>query len=388
MDPGVEEVRADAPARQPGEGACAGRLAILITDQGDGGVERMLVHTANALAARGVAVHLLVADRDQRFLDRCDDTVALSELEAGSSVDAVRRFLEHERPAVLISAKLRDDRIAADARDAAGSGTRVFFRVGNPLVHRLRQGRANPLRRWRRRRQMARLYRRADGVIAVSGGIADDLVDGLGVPRSRIRVLPNPTITAAVHDEAREAVVHPWFQGDGPPVILAIGGLRRQKNFASLVRAFARVRGERAARLVILGDGRQRERLLALARRLDVAGDVDLPGWQPNPYAFMARAAVFVSCSRWEGSPNVLVEAAALGVPLVAADCISGPREILEGGRLGHLVPVDDAPALAAAIDAALREPAPAEMTRRAAEPYQADNSAQAYIDALPLYRR
>lgn len=361
------------------------RLAILITDQGDGGVERMLVHTANALAARGVTVHLLVADRDHPFLDRCDEVVALSELETGSPVAAVRRFLEQERPAVLISAKLRDDQLAVDARDAAGVDTRVLFRVGNPLVHRLRQRTKNPIRVWYTCMQMARLYRRADGFIAVSSGIADDLVRGLGVPRERIWTLPNPTVVDSLYDESKEPVPHRWLRDDAVPVVLAIGGLRRQKNFGVLLRAFAEVRARRHVRLVILGEGRQRERLLALARRLGVAGDVDLPGWQPNPYAFMAHASVFVMSSRWEGSPNALVEAAALGVPLIASDCFSGPREILQGGRLGHLVPVNDVSALAAAIHQALESPLSSECTRLAAEPYKAESSAGAYLKALGL---
>lgn len=366
----------------------AASLALLLTDFGDGGVEHMVVNTANAISDSGVPVTLLVAARGTvPFLERLSCAVRVFELGAqGPSRARLADFLARERPRVLVSAKLRDDALAVDAREMARSDTRVYFRVGNPLVHRLRCRTRNPLRRWWALRRLRRLYGRADGYIAVSSGIALDLVDGLGLPRERVRVLPNPTITPDIEAASRQPPDHPWFtQGGAPPVILAVGGLRQQKNFQLLVRAFARVRKAVACRLVILGEGRQRERLLGLAAELGVRADVDLPGWTPNPYAFMRRAGVFVLSSSWEGSPNVLVEALSLGVPVVATDCISGPREILGNGRHGRLVPVSDVQAMADAVSLALSQPPPVEMIRAGAGPYRAESSAGAYMRALGL---
>ena len=146
--------------------------------------------------------------------------------------------------------------------------------------------------------------------------------------------------------------------------------------------AFALVRRERTARLLILGEGPERPVLRALADSLGVGADVDLPGWARNPYPYMRRAAAYVLSSRWEGLPSVLIEALFCGCPVIATDCPSGPREILEGGRHGALVPVGDAAALAGAIrealDGKIPRPTPASW-----EPYDQRTVARRYLEVL-----
>jgi glycosyltransferase involved in cell wall biosynthesis len=143
------------------------------------------------------------------------------------------------------------------------------------------------------------------------------------------------------------------------------------------------VRRMQPARLVILGEGEQRPDLERLARELDIAADVDLPGFQPNPYAFMARADVFVLSSRVEGMPLAIVEALACGCPVVSTDCPSGPAEVLEYGRYGRLVPVGDDAALAAALDATLRDPPdPAALRHRAAS-FSVERATDDYVQLL-----
>ncbi|MGD9299694.1 MAG: glycosyltransferase, partial [Thiohalocapsa sp.] len=179
---------------------------------------------------------------------------------------------------------------------------------------------------------------------------------------------------------------HPWLDEaaqHAAPVLLGAGRLERQKDFPTLLRAFAALRGERRCRLVLLGEGAWRHRLTAEAAALGVAADLDLPGFQSNPYPFLARARVFVLSSAWEGSPNVLTEAMALGTPVVATDCPSGPREVLADGRFGRLVPVGDAAALAKAMAATLANPLPAAVLQHAVAAYRSDASAAAYAAAL-----
>jgi glycosyltransferase involved in cell wall biosynthesis len=228
---------------------------------------------------------------------------------------------------------------------------------------------------------MHRYYPRADAIVAVSRGVADDLARFAGLPRDVIRVIYNPVVGADLPRMAGEPVDHPWFRPGELPVILGAGRLSRQKDFPTLIRAFAEVRRARPARLVILGDGAQRAELEALVRTLGLADAVALPGFTSNPYAHMARAAVFVLSSRFEGFPNVLVEALAVGTPVVATDCPSGPAEILERGRHGRLVPVGQADALARALLATLDAPGdPAGRRRRAAD-FSADASVSTYLD-------
>jgi glycosyltransferase involved in cell wall biosynthesis len=232
---------------------------------------------------------------------------------------------------------------------------------------------------------MRRAYRHVDQIVAVSQGVADDVMAITGLPAPRVTVVRNPVVMPTLPELAQYPVDHPWFDGGGPPVLLGAGRLTAQKDFPTLLEAFARVRAQRPCRLVILGDGRLRGALQHQAAALGVAEDLSLPGFTSNPYAYMARAAVFVLSSAWEGSPNVLTEAMAVGTPVVATDCPSGPREILQGGRYGPLVPVGDAPALARAILDMLRTPTASDALKRAVADYSVERSTAHYLKALGL---
>jgi glycosyltransferase involved in cell wall biosynthesis len=230
-----------------------------------------------------------------------------------------------------------------------------------------------------------RFFADCDGIVANSHGVARDLNAFLGVAPERIAVAPNPAVAPDLSRLAAEPVDHPWLQDNAVPVIMAAGRLGRVKDYPTLIQAFARIRAHYACRLMILGRGRQQPKLQALARQLGVADDVELPGFVANIYPYLARAAVFVVSSLREGGPNVLMEALALGRPAVATDCPHGPREILQDGRYGALVPVGDAEALAAAIGTSLTNPLPADVLRKAAEPYTTANSARSYLQAFGL---
>jgi glycosyltransferase involved in cell wall biosynthesis len=200
-------------------------------------------------------------------------------------------------------------------------------------------------------------YSRAYRIVAVSRGAADDLACTARIPREQIEVIYNPVITNALRERSAQAPGHPWYGVGQPPVVLGVGRLTPQKDFRTLIHAFAEVRRHRPARLIILGEGEERSELTALIAELGLEADSALLGFRDSVAAFMANAAVFVLSSAWEGLPTVLIEALATGTRVVSTDCKSGPREILQGGRLGALVPVGDATALARAIEAALDRP-------------------------------
>jgi glycosyltransferase involved in cell wall biosynthesis len=182
---------------------------------------------------------------------------------------------------------------------------------------------------------------------------------------------------------ARAAVDHPWLVAGGPPVVLGVGKFKLQKDFALLIRAFARVRGSRPARLIILGDGPRRDELEGLVNRFGLTADVALPGVVDNPYAWMSRASVFVLSSAWEGLPGVLIEAMACGCPVVSTDCPSGPAEILDRGKFGSLVPVGDEQAMADAILATLANPPSGESLRVRARLFSIDVAVTRYLELL-----
>jgi glycosyltransferase involved in cell wall biosynthesis len=363
-------------------------VTLFSPSDGDGGVDRMLVNLATGLDAIGVTVQFVISRPDNPFLGRLSAGVQV--LTCPQAGEPLRRWLaDHlagDAPAALLSARLADDEVAVAARASTATPTRVYLRVGTTFSARQRAQRRHLLARWWENRRLRRVLRRADRVLCVSSGVAEDLQELCSLPPDKLAVLPNPVITEDLPLLAAAPVDHPWLAADAAiPVVIGIGRLATSKNFPLLLQAFARVRKQRPTRLLVLGEGRQRARLLALSHRLSIASDVDLPGFVSNPYAYLARAAAFVLSSNVEGSPNALVEALACGCPVVATDCPSGPREILQGGRLGRLVPLGDPRAMAEAILATLDGPRPGADVAEALAPYEVRASARAYALAMGL---
>ena len=361
-------------------------LAIFASFSGTGGVERMLVNLIRGLADLGQPVDLVLVRAEGPHLARLPESVNLIRLDARHTLlaaPALARYLRRHRPAALLAAKDRAGRTAVLARALAGTGTPLALRLGTNLSTAMAERAA--LSRWLRYLPIRLLYPHLDRIIAVSDGVAEDTARIARLPRARIAVVRNPVITPELVTQAAAPCPHPWLAGDGPPVVCAAGRLQRQKDFPTLLRAFARVRAQRDCRLLILGEGSARPRLEALIAELGLGADAALVGFQSNPYAWLARAALFVLSSAWEGSPNVLTEAMALGVPVVATDCPSGPAEILDRGRYGPLVPVGDPAALAVAMSATLDAPLPPVVLRAAVAEYEQGRSARRYLAVLGL---
>jgi glycosyltransferase involved in cell wall biosynthesis len=364
------------------------KVCIFITTFGDGGVERMLVNLARGLSTLGVAVDFIVKTAQAPYLEHLPDAVRLIEFGAGKRKMRERQllaYLNDSQPDILISAKGKDDLVAMRVKQQTVAKTRFFLRPGTAVSQRLRARNANWFKRWLTHRRMRWLYSQTDGVIAVSNGVAEEIIGATGIDPAKVKVVRNPNITPELYDLADAPLDHPWFAEGEDPVLLGIGGLRLQKDFPTLLRAFALVNRERPARLMILGQGHQHKELLTLAKSLGVSERVSLPGFLDNPYAYLSRAALFVLSSLWEGSPNVLTESLALGTPVVATDCRSGPNEITHQGKYGRLVPVGDVEGLAAAIIETLAHPPEQEWLKCAVQEYTMEKSAASYLEAMGL---
>ncbi len=331
-------------------------IAILVNSLGAGGAERAMVNLAGALAARGRAVSLVVVREEGPLRPLVSPDVEIVDLRAyrvAAALPTLVGWLRRERPQAILSACANSNVVAVLAARLAGTGVRTvtceqttLSRVALDTRH-VRHRLVPPAARW--------AYPRADAVVAVSHGVADDLVSALGLPSHRVEVIPNP-LTPNIEIDAAGRPPHPWLEDSGPPVLLSVARLTSAKDLPTLLRAFAHLRRARPVRLLVLGEGEERARLQALARRLGRAADIDLAGYRANPYPAIAAADALVLSSRREGLPTVLLEALVLGTPVVATDCPSGPREILDGGRLGRLVPPRDPAALARAMDRALSD--------------------------------
>jgi glycosyltransferase involved in cell wall biosynthesis len=334
------------------------RLALFVPSLGGGGAERNMVRLANGLATRGYAVDLVAATAEGPNREAIAPAVTLVDLASprvGRAIGPLSSYLRRARPAVLLSSH--------EHGNVAALLARALARTGTPLVLTLRSTLSAQARRagdWRDRwllPALARiLYPSASQIVALSQGAASDAESWLALPRGTVRVIPNPVLSPALGMLAAEEV-----SGDPVPathLVLATGRLVYEKDFGTLLEAFALVHArEPRARLVILGEGPQRSRLEEQRHQLGLDDSVQFPGFAANPYAWMSRASVFVLSSLYEGLPTVLIEALACGAHVVATDCPSGPREILADGRLGALVPVGDAPAMAQAIVGALARP-------------------------------
>ncbi|GEM87566.1 glycosyl transferase [Meiothermus granaticius NBRC 107808] len=333
------------------------RFALYLPSLLGGGAERVTLNLAEGMAKAGASVDLVLAQATGPLLNSVPPCVRVVDLGARrvmASLPALTRYLRQERPTGFLSALDHANVVALWANRLAGNPTRMVVAIHNTPSqdsgHALSlRGRLIPL-------SMRLFYPWADRIVAVSRGVAEDFTALTGI-RDRLEVVYNPVISPDFGLKAEAPPNHPWLAPGQPPVVLGVGRLTRQKNFPNLIRAFAEVRKTQTLRLMILGEGEERAALEALVHELGLSADVELPGFVPDPLAYIKRAALFVLSSDWEGLPTVLIEALALSTPIVATDCKSGPREILDGGRWGRLVPVGDASALAAAIAAALTEP-------------------------------
>ena len=393
-------------------------VALLMVSLEGGGVQRSMLHLARALADRGHRVDLLVYKAQGDFVDSVPSAIRVVALETAPvwmgrlhafraapehlihlampvllplksqgtlrCLPALVRYLREERPAVLFSADTYLNLVALWARRLAGVSVRTLISERIHLSSHLRYGAKR--RKWRWRfivPLLRRTYPEADRIIAVSRGVADDLRTLVGLPPELVTTVYNPVVDSELAKKAEAPIDHPWFMPGAPPVIIAVGRLTEQKDFPTLLQAFAQVRAQRQARLLLLGEGRMRRELTALGHALGIAEDMSLHGFTSNPFAYMARAAVFVLSSTYEGLPGVLIQALACGCPVVSTDCPSGAAEILENGQYGQLVPVGDPAAMAQAILATLDAPPDRGLLQKRASLFSVDRAVEQYLDVL-----
>jgi glycosyltransferase involved in cell wall biosynthesis len=344
----------------------------------------MMLNLAQGLGQAGERVDLVLAQATGSYLEQVPSGVNIVDLRTRRVLTAVprlSRYLRMQRPAALLAALDHANIAALWARTLARLDVPLFVSVRNTLSINARYGarlgdRALPT--------LARLfYPQASKVIAVSRGVAEDLVSEVGLAADLIEVVYNPVVTPELEILAREPLYHPWLSTGAPPLVLAAGRLTRQKDFMNLVNAFKLLRKRRIARLLILGEGPERARLENAIHDAGLDEDVRLQGFVSNPFAYMQRASLFVLSSAWEGLPGVLVQAMACGTPVVSTDCPSGPREILVDGSLGPLVPVGDSSALANAILNRLEQPRSAILLRRRAADFSMESVTNKYLRLL-----
>lgn len=362
------------------------KLAIFHPTLTGGGAERVIVNLIRGFVEQGLNVDLVLVRAEGPFLSLIPPEVRVVNLGYKRlllSMPAFVGYLHQAQPTTVLTAFEDTNLIALWSRKLAGVSTRVVVSVHNTLSWESQittQGikrRIGPyLARW--------FYPKADAVVTVSKGVAEDLVS-LGFSEEYMKVIYNPVVTPELSQKIAELPEHPWFAPGSPPVILGVGRLEKQKDFPTLIRAFAKVQQQRPARLIILGEGIDRPQLEALVQELGIAANATLPGFVANPYAYMAKSAVFVLSSLFEGLPTVLIEAMAAGTSVVSTDCKSGPSEILENGRYGKLVAVGDIEAMAEAIISTLDRPLDSVLLQQKAAEFSLEKAVKQYLEVLQV---
>ena len=365
--------------------AQSNKIALFFTGFAGGGAERVMIHLAEGLSERGNTVDLVVCNGRGPLRNEVPESVRLVNLGAPriiASLPGLVRYLRRERPGVMLSAMASANCVAILARALARVPLRMVLSEHN--MPSLASAHGATLRARLMPKLMRWTYPAADCLVAVSYGVADDLSKIIELPRNRIEVIYNPVVTKRLNTLKEYPLNHSWFGPEQPPVVVATGRLTYQKDFSSLIHAFALVRQNMEVRLMILGEGHDRRDLEDIVTKLGIEADVAMPGFVKNPYPYMRESAVFVLTSLTEGFGNALVEAMACGAPVVSTDCPSGPSEILEGGKWGALVPVGDVVGLSEAIMLALGKGRGGEEARRKrAGEFSADVAVDRYLTAL-----
>lgn len=359
------------------------KIALLIPNLNGGGAEHVMVHLANGFSIRGFQVDLVLGNAIGPFLSEVRDSVTVVNLNKPHMRFAfvpLVQYLRKEKPAVLISAPDHANRVALVASFFACSEVRIIPLVQfvysaqkrkclgfGPIVHSV-------ITRW--------LYSCADAIVADSQGSAEDIIRWTAIPRHLFRCIYNPVIDDRMMALAKEPIEHPFFSKGAPPVILGMGCYREVKDYPNLIKAFSILRKKRSCHLMILGQGTDRSSLKQLVQELRIEKDVYLAGFVVNQYAYMARSAIFVISSKSESMSLVLVEALALGVSVVATDCDYGPREILQNGKYGRLVPVGDEKAMADALQLELENPQ-SQMPKEVLRPFTTEGAVDKYLSII-----
>ncbi|BAZ41636.1 glycosyl transferase, group 1 family protein [Calothrix sp. NIES-4101] len=364
----------------------SGRIAFFIRNLEGGGAQKILLNLLKPMVKQGMQIDLVLSLADGHFLAQVPEGVRVIDLKSKQVIPStlpLSRYLQQEKPQVLVANMNSCNVAAVMARMLSSVSTRIvlvehntfsYHKSSFPLKAKLF---LPTLMRW--------LYPHADSIIAVSNGAARDLESQINLKKNLVKTIYNPIIDRHLLEKAKEPLDHPWFQPNQPPVILTVGRLIAQKDHETLIRAFALLRRQKPARLLILGEGDLQNRLQTLVKELGIESDVSLPGFIVNPYAYMSQASMFVLSSIYEGLPTVIVEAMACGCPVVSTNCPSGPEEILEDEKYGLLVPVGDTVALAHAMEQMLDNPTDKTLLTQKAQNFTTDCAVFQYLSVMGL---
>ena len=361
-------------------------VTIYMPSLGGGGAEKSVIRLIGGFTKRGIKVTLVLATPHGNLHYEIPSQVNIITFNSNRSIYSVfkfARYIKKNNPQIIISFLSRGNRNALLAKLLTMNNTRLYVVEQNTISMGLKN--SSFINRYLSLLSFKFLYYYADKIINVSKSASDDLSKLLPKNNNSVITIHNPIVDKSMISEEKDEPPHKWLKSKDIPVILGVGRFMEQKDFINLIRAFVLVKKHRSARLIILGEGEQRKIIEEEIRKHNLEDSVDLPGFVRDPFKYMRNASLFALSSKWEGLPTVLVEALACGCPVVSTNCPSGPMEILENGKYGELVPIQNSPALADAIIKTLSDPPSKELLRKRAMEFSIENSVDKYIKLLEI---
>lgn len=327
------------------------KIFCIIPSLRGGGAERILILLLKYIDRNRFTPALVVFNTENAYKQDLPPDIPIICLNKKNRFDFFRlawnlsRIIKQGKPSLILSFLTYTNYLTVLARNLVNSKIPLLLSEQSNLTQSLK------LQRFKRIKKILirNLYPKATDIIAISEGVQEDLITNYKVPKNRCFVIYNGVEIERIREFADEKITHPWFKKD-IPIIIACGRLVAQKNYPLLLKAMSLVLKEKNARLLILGEGKDRSKLGEYATKLDISQNLAFLGFQSNPFKYMSQATVFVLSSSWEGFGNVIIEAMACGTPVISTRCPSGPDEIITDGVNGLLVPVRDVNALANAM--------------------------------------
>lgn len=353
-------------------------ITLILPSLRGGGAERVASNLAKGFLARGIHVEMLLLQEKGAMFNQLDNAVQVTFYDRPRvlrSLFDLRDYFVQNKPDVVISFLNQTNLVTLLAHKLASSQIPLLLTVHSDISRNIQDSLKERIIIY-----LSSLFtHRAARIIGVSDGVTDSIRRHLKT--NNAETIYNPIDFETIEQKSQGKSPHPWFGQNETPVIVSAGRFVTAKGFDTLIRAFHKLRSKLSAKLIILGEGSLRPDLEALIAEFGLQDDVDLPGYVDNPYIYFSHADLFVMSSRYEGLPSVLIEAMACGLPVIATDCKSGPREILLDGELAPLVPVDDPSAFAEAMARALTEKSiNTQATKARAQDFSIENSVDHFL--------
>ena len=359
------------------------KIVLFVPNLEGGGAERMMVNLVNSFERKGFNANLLLARKTGPYVKLVNKNVKIFDLKISFLnplfLYHLFRFFKKEKPDIVLSAMTLPNVAVLLVKRLAMSSSKVY--ISERVAMGVQSKNSSSLKETLKPIVARLTYNWADHIIAISNGVSRNLIDTIGISEKKITTIYNPVVTSQLF-KTYPKPSHPFFNMNHR-IILGAGRLVPQKDFKTLIHAFSMLVKQSDIRLIILGDGPQKKELAQLIEQLGLSEKISLPGYVEDLFAYMNHASLFVLSSRWEGFGNVLVEAMAMGCPVVSTNCPSGPAEILSDGKYGELVDIENPEALAKAISNALVKDKNEASLKERANAFSSDVISSLYLEIM-----